>query len=69
MRINVNINDLPIRMHPHTVVELYSLAHAGNITGFVAALNDGNPDEVEARNRASRLWIEMRTQLGLPEWL
>ena len=68
-KIPVNIKDLPTRWHPHTVAKLYSLAHAGDIAGFVAALNDGNPDEVEARNTARRLWIEMRAQLGLQEWL
>ena len=67
--MRINVNDLPTRMHPHTVAELYSLAHAGSIAGFVGALDDGNPDEVEARNLARRLWIEMRAQLGLPEWL
>jgi len=67
--INININDLPTRWHPETVAELYSLAHAGDKAGFVAALHDGNPDEVEARDSARALWIEMREQLGLPEWL
>ena len=68
-KMPINVSDLPTRWHPQTVAELYSLAHAGNIAGFVAVLNDGNPDEVEARNTARRLWIEMREQLGLPEWL
>lgn len=65
----INTKDLPTRLHPETVAELYSLAHAGKIAGFVTALDDGNPDEVEARNTARRLWIEMRAQIGLPEWL
>lgn len=67
-KIPVGTGDVPTHWHPQTVAELYSLAH-GNIAGFVAALNDGNPDEVEARNAARRLWIEMRAHLGLPEWL
>jgi hypothetical protein len=67
--IPINPSDVPTRLHPQTVAELYSLAHAGDKAGFVAALNDGNPDEVEARDTARRLWIEIRAQLGLPEWL
>ena len=68
-KIPINPNDLPTHWHPHTVAELYGLAHAGDKAGFVAALNDSNPDEIEARDTASRFWIEMRAQLGLPEWL
>lgn len=65
----INAEDLPTCWHAETVAELYSLAHAGDKAGFVARLDDGNPDELEARARARALWIEMREQLGLPEWL
>lgn len=66
---SINTEDLPTCWHAETVAELYSLAHAGDKAGFVARLDNGNPDEVEARAQDRDVWIKMREDLGLPEWL
>jgi hypothetical protein len=65
----INAEDLPTCLHAETVSELLSLAHAGDKAGFVAMLDNGNPDEVEARAQDRDIWIKMREDLGLPEWL